>query len=100
MSRMKRSDVQIPFSDSPIVSEDHRAALFASFLGWTLDAFDFFLVGLSLSAIAATFHKTNADIALSIAVTLGFSFVKGDRKSTRLNSSHTVISYAVFCLKK
>src|SRR5256885_9525521 len=26
--------------------------------------------------------------------------VKGDRKSTRLNSSHLVISYAVFCLKK
>src|SRR5437588_6867601 len=26
--------------------------------------------------------------------------VLGDRKSTRLNSSHTVISYAVFCLKK
>src|SRR5438034_5210520 len=32
-----------------------------------------------------------------------FSWVRGehlDRKSTRLNSSHTVISYAVFCLKK
>src|SRR5947207_4336112 len=27
-------------------------------------------------------------------------FKGGDRKSTRLNSSHTVISYAVFCLKK
>src|SRR2546426_7433640 len=26
--------------------------------------------------------------------------VPGDRKSTRLNSSHLVISYAVFCLKK
>src|SRR5690606_42050040 len=26
--------------------------------------------------------------------------VKGDRKSTRLNSSHVKISYAVFCLKK
>src|SRR5260221_9103203 len=26
--------------------------------------------------------------------------VRSDRKSTRLNSSHTVISYAVFCLKK
>src|SRR5256885_10006025 len=26
--------------------------------------------------------------------------VFGDRKSTRLNSSHLVISYAVFCLKK
>src|SRR5438034_2672857 len=28
------------------------------------------------------------------------AYVQGDRKSTRLNSSHTVISYAVFCLKK
>src|SRR5258708_23242206 len=26
--------------------------------------------------------------------------VVGDRKSTRLNSSHQIISYAVFCLKK
>src|SRR5260221_1864658 len=26
--------------------------------------------------------------------------LRTDRKSTRLNSSHTVISYAVFCLKK
>src|SRR5438034_3759380 len=32
-------------------------------------------------------------LALELAVLL-------DRKSTRLNSSHTVISYAVFCLKK
>src|SRR5260221_6921365 len=30
----------------------------------------------------------------------GFSRGARDRKSTRLNSSHTVISYAVFCLKK
>src|SRR2546430_12273297 len=28
------------------------------------------------------------------------NFVAGDRKSTRLNSSHSQISYAVFCLKK
>src|SRR5256885_12811854 len=34
------------------------------------------------------------DAALLVAVVLG------DRKSTRLNSSHLVISYAVFCLKK
>src|SRR2546427_6198870 len=27
-------------------------------------------------------------------------FKEGDRKSTRLNSSHSQISYAVFCLKK
>src|SRR5260221_10486705 len=30
----------------------------------------------------------------------GACWVFIDRKSTRLNSSHTVISYAVFCLKK
>src|SRR2546426_4602733 len=29
-----------------------------------------------------------------------FGHVERDRKSTRLNSSHLVISYAVFCLKK
>src|ERR687892_2015268 len=28
------------------------------------------------------------------------ALIRGDRKSTRLNSSHLVISYAVFCLKK
>src|SRR2546422_8465284 len=39
-------------------------------------------------------------------VTMGFGVVSGtwadrrDRKSTRLNSSHGYISYAVFCLKK
>src|SRR5947207_9810034 len=31
---------------------------------------------------------------------LGGRELNVDRKSTRLNSSHTVISYAVFCLKK
>src|SRR5437660_8277331 len=30
----------------------------------------------------------------------GTTFSAGDRKSTRLNSSHVAISYAVFCLKK
>src|SRR5438034_7421794 len=33
------------------------------------------------------------------AASRGVHFTQ-DRKSTRLNSSHTVISYAVFCLKK
>src|SRR3712207_7869044 len=30
----------------------------------------------------------------------GYSMLSPDRKSTRLNSSHANISYAVFCLKK
>src|SRR5688572_31646627 len=33
-------------------------------------------------------------------VKLAFTKMQGDRKSTRLNSSHSQISYAVFCLKK
>src|SRR5260221_3061771 len=36
----------------------------------------------------------------SSAHRLWIATASGDRKSTRLNSSHTVISYAVFCLKK
>src|SRR5258708_11653394 len=36
-----------------------------------------------------------------VDVDCGFGLVqRGDRKSTRLNSSHQIISYAVFCLKK
>src|SRR5688500_19124462 len=33
-------------------------------------------------------------------IATGREFVMADRKSTRLNSSHLVISYAVFCTKK
>src|SRR5260221_2078342 len=43
----------------------------------------------------------SATLSAGVAVVLFFcSFAAEDRKSTRLNSSHTVISYAVFCLKK
>src|SRR5438034_7503749 len=44
---------------------------------------------------AAVLDEVEAEIAQRVAAA-----VAGDRKSTRLNSSHTVISYAVFCLKK
>src|SRR5438034_9517110 len=46
---------------------------------------------------------TGAGVYLSRLIELGYVqvlFAGKDRKSTRLNSSHTVISYAVFCLKK
>src|SRR5256885_9110157 len=63
----------------------------------------------------ATFYKGMGPSEMEGAVTLRLeqlflqaSYVEhmesrslpGDRKSTRLNSSHLVISYAVFCLKK
>src|SRR5438034_9520077 len=41
-----------------------------------------------------------AAVAHAMEAALRTAGVEGDRKSTRLNSSHTVISYAVFCLKK
>jgi MFS transporter, SHS family, lactate transporter len=53
-------------------ASDYVSALVASFLGWTLDAFDFFLVVVALPSIAADFKVDNASVALSIAVTLGF----------------------------
>src|SRR5690606_40180238 len=39
-------------------------------------------------------------ITLELQQSLTQAFALGDRKSTRLNSSHVKISYAVFCLKK
>src|SRR3989454_1298914 len=50
-------------------------------------------VGVDLEYIRA--QSDYADIARRF-----FSAAEVDRKSTRLNSSHLVISYAVFCLKK
>src|SRR5713101_9657760 len=56
-----------------------------------LVAFDFFLVVFSLTAIAEEFHRSDKDIALSLAVTLGFrpigAFIFGllaDRYGRRL----------------
>src|SRR5258708_31917834 len=45
------------------------------------------------AASRSYFDKPTRDLSLAEAAFL-------DRKSTRLNSSHQIISYAVFCLKK
>ncbi len=47
-------------------------AVTAGFLGWTLDAFDFFLVVMTLTTIGAEFHKSDAQMALSVTLTLAF----------------------------
>src|SRR5687768_17876540 len=44
--------------------------------------------------------KADSDPGASPYVLARFTDRTGDRKSTRLNSSHGYISYAVFCLKK
>src|SRR5260221_9836502 len=45
-------------------------------------------------------RRCGADHAETRVGARGTQVPRPDRKSTRLNSSHTVISYAVFCLKK
>src|SRR2546422_4527809 len=46
------------------------------------------------------FPTQRADFLGRLANYFSFACSAGDRKSTRLNSSHGYISYAVFCLKK
>jgi len=47
-----------------------RNAFVASFLGWTLDAFDYFLMVFVLRAIAAEFHSDVKAVAVAITLTL------------------------------
>src|SRR5215831_16791816 len=84
-------------------STGHRSAVLASFLGWTLDAFDFFLVTLALGRIAEDFHTSRPAIALSLTVTLAFrpvgAFIFGllaDRYGRRLPLMIDLIFYSLF----
>ncbi len=85
-----------------IPSSDRNAAVFAGFLGWTLDAFDYFLVVYCLTAIGREFHSTDAQMALAITVTLVFrpvgAFVFGllaDRYGRRLPLMIDLVFYSV-----
>src|SRR5919197_4225702 len=57
-------------TSAPPTPRDQGAAVVAGFLGWTLDAFDFFLVVMTLTAIAREFGRSDAAIAASIGLTL------------------------------
>src|SRR5207302_5197178 len=81
---------------------DQRAAVVAGFLGWTLDAFDFFLVVMTLTAIAREFGKSDAAIALSLTLTLLFRPVGAlifglvaDRYGRRLPLMIDLVFYSV-----
>jgi len=81
---------------------DHVAALTASFLGWTLDAFDFFLVAFCLTAIGKDFHRSDKAVALSLTLTLAFrpvgAFIFGliaDRYGRRIPLMIDLVFYSV-----
>src|SRR5215831_10620465 len=92
-----------PSKSQDLATSGHRSAVLASFLGWTLDAFDFFLVTLALGRIAEDFHTTRPAIALSLTVTLAFrpvgAFLFGllaDRYGRRLPLMIDLVFYSVF----
>ncbi|MDQ2711689.1 MAG: MFS transporter [Acidobacteriota bacterium] len=77
------------------------AALLASFLGWTLDAFDFFLLSFCLTAVSKEFHQSDKAVASSIFLTLAFrpvgAFLFGlmaDRYGRRLPLMIDLIFYS------
>lgn len=85
-----------------VAASGRNAALLAGFLGWMLDAFDFFIVVLTLSAVGREFGKSKAEMALTLTVTLAFrpvgAFFFGllaDRYGRRLPLILDVIFYSV-----
>ncbi len=54
------------------LTRPQRAAVVASVLGWTLDAFDYFLVVFILKTIAKDFHSEIKDVSYALTLTLMF----------------------------
>jgi len=83
-------------------TSDQRSAIIASFLGWTLDAFDFFLVVMTLTAIGKEFGRSDKEMAFSLTLTLAFrpigAFVFGllaDRYGRRIPLMINLVFYSL-----
>jgi len=81
---------------------NQRNAVLAGFLGWTLDAFDFFILTLVVDDIAKSFGRSRPEIALAITMTLAMrpigAIVFGmmaDRYGRRIPLMLNVIFYAI-----
>jgi SHS family lactate transporter-like MFS transporter len=81
---------------------NQRNAVLAGFLGWTLDAFDFFILTLIIDDVARAFGRTRPDIALALTLTLAMRplgalifGIMADRLGRRLPLMLNVIFYAV-----
>lgn len=81
---------------------DQRNAVLAGFLGWTFDAFDFFVLTFLISDVATAFGKTRPEVALTLTLTLAMRpvgallfGVMADRFGRRLPMTLNIIFYAV-----
>src|SRR4029077_3841117 len=81
---------------------NQRNALIAGFLGWTLDAFDFFVLTYVLNDVARDFHRTRPDIALTLTASLAMRPVGAlifgllaDRYGRRLPLMLDVVFYSI-----
>ena len=52
------------------LAKPQKMAVYAAYLGWTLDAFDFFLMVFSVKAIAAAFGADKTSVAEALFYTL------------------------------
>jgi len=57
-------------ADLKSLEPSQRSAIWASYLGWTLDAFDYFLLAFMLGAIAKEFHTDVKAVTVAIMLTL------------------------------
>src|SRR3954463_3882318 len=87
---------------TPTERANQRNAVLAGFLGWTLDAFDFFILTLVIDDIAASFGRRRPDFAFALPVTLAMRpigaivfGIMADRLGRRLPLILNVIFYAV-----
>src|ERR1700761_2918973 len=60
--------VRVPGKQS--LTHDQRNSFIAALLGWTMDAFDYFLVVLVYADIAKTFHRSTTEVAFLTTATL------------------------------
>src|SRR6266446_1902812 len=81
---------------------NQRNALLAGFLGWTLDAFDFFVLVMVLDAVAQEFGRSRPEIALTLTASLAMRPVgallfgiMADRYGRRLPLMLDIIFYSV-----
>ncbi len=86
-----------------LLTPQQRNAVIASYLGWTLDAFDFFILVFVLKYIAEEFHTDVPAVSVAILLTLAMRALgalifglAADRYGRRITLMSDVLLYSLF----